>query len=160
MQNYALFTNSGYDAVKEVFPDAHVIVHVDNCHDNAKFRWNFDGLKAHGAKFDMIGASSYPTTATGHTWRSATAACPDNMNDMVARYGKPVILSEVGAPWDHPEGKAIIADLIAKTRAVNNHQGRGVFYWEPAAYRWKDYSMGAFDPSGKPAPALDAFREN
>jgi arabinogalactan endo-1,4-beta-galactosidase len=159
MQNYALFVNSGYDAVKQVFPAAQVIVHVDNCHDNAKFRWNFDGLKAYGAKFDMIGASSYPTTAPGLTWQAATAACLANLNDMVERYGKPVILAEVGAPWDHPQGKEIIADLIAKARAVRGGQGQGVFYWEPEAYRWKDYPMGAFDREGKPGAMMDAFLE-
>ena len=38
MDNYALFVRSGYDAVKAVFPQAQVIVHVDNCHDGATFR--------------------------------------------------------------------------------------------------------------------------
>jgi arabinogalactan endo-1,4-beta-galactosidase len=159
MDNYARFVDSGYGAVKQVFPDAIVIVHVDNCHDNATFRWNFDGLKAHGARFDMIGASSYPTTAKNHTWQSATAACLANLNDMVHRYGKPVILSEVGVPWDHPDGKAVIADLIAKARAVDGGMARGVFYWEPEAYDWKGYPMGAFDRGGKPTAIMDAFLE-
>ena len=159
MDNYARFVDSGYGAVKQVFPDAIVIVHVDNCHDNATFRWNFDGLKAHGARFDMIGVSSYPTTAKNHTWQSATAACLANLNDMVHRYGKPVILSEVGVPWDHPDGKAVIADLIAKARAVDGGMARGVFYWEPEAYDWKGYPMGAFDRGGKPTAIMDAFLE-
>ncbi|MFL6635013.1 MAG: arabinogalactan endo-beta-1,4-galactanase [Massilia sp.] len=159
MDNYARFVDSGYGAVKQVFPDAIVIVHVDNCHDNATFRWNFDGLKAHGARFDMIGVSSYPTTAKNHTWQSATAACLANLNDMVRRYGKPVILSEVGVPWDHPDGKAVIADLIAKARAVDGGMARGVFYWEPEAFDWKGYPMGAFDRGGKPTAIMDAFLE-
>jgi len=159
MQNYALFVNSGYDAVKSVYPAAQVIVHVDNCHDGARLRWNFDGLRANGARFDMIGLSSYPTTAKGMGWQAATAACLANLNEAAARYGKPVILSEVGVPWDHPEGKAIIADLIAKARAVDRGQARGVFYWEPEAYRWKGYSMGAFDQAGRPTAVMEAFRE-
>jgi arabinogalactan endo-1,4-beta-galactosidase len=159
MENYARFVDSGYGAVKQVFPDASVIVHVDNCHDNATFRWNFDGLKAHGARFDMIGVSSYPTTAKNLTWQHATAACLANLNDMVHRYGKPVILSEVGVPWDHPDGKAVIADLIAKARAVDGGGARGVFYWEPEAYDWKGYPMGAFDRGGKPTAIMDAFLE-
>ena len=159
MDNYARFVDSGYGAVKAVFPDAQVIVHVDNCHDNATFRWNFDGLKQHGARFDMIGVSSYPTTAKNLTWQAATAACEANLNDMVARYGKPVILSEVGVPWDHPDGRAIVADLIARARRVDGGGARGVFYWEPEAYDWKGYPMGAFDGGGKPTPILDAFLE-
>jgi arabinogalactan endo-1,4-beta-galactosidase len=159
MKNYARFVASGYDAVKQVFPQALVIVHVDNCHDNPRFRANFDGLRANGGKFDVIGASSYPTTAKGIGWQAATAACLANMNDISARYGTPVMLAEVGARWDHPQGKAIIADLIAKTRAVNNGKGIGVFYWEPQAYDWKRYPMGAFDRNGKPTAMMDAFRE-
>jgi arabinogalactan endo-1,4-beta-galactosidase len=159
MNNYARFVASGYDATKQVFPDALVIVHVDNCHDNRQFRWNFDGLLANGGKFDVIGASAYPTTVKGVDWRAATAACLHNMNDLAARYGKPVMLAEVGAPWNHPEGKAIIADLIAKVRQVDNGKGVGAFYWEPQAYDWKGYPMGAFDNSGKPTAIMDAFLE-
>lgn len=159
MNNYARFVASGYDATKQVFPGAQVIVHVDNCHDTRQFRWNFDGLLANGGKFDIVGASAYPTTVKGLDWRAATAACLHTMNDVAARYGKPVMLAEVGAPWNHPDGKAIIADLIAKVRQVDNGKGVGAFYWEPQAYNWKGYPMGAFDNSGKPTAMMDAFRE-
>jgi len=158
MDNYALFVRSGYDAVKAVFPQAQVIVHVDNCHDGATFRWNYDGLLAHGGKFDMIAASAYPTTAKDLSWQQATAACGATLNDAAARYGRPVMLAEVGVPWDHPQGQAIVADLIARVRAVPNEQGQGAFYWEPQAYQWKDYPMGAFDRSGKPTAIMDAFK--
>lgn len=159
MNNYARFVASGYDAVKQVFPDALVIVHVDNCHDNRQFRWNIDGLLANGGKFDVIGASAYPTTVKGIDWRAATAACLHTMNDLAARYGKPVMLAEVGAPWNHPQGRAIIADLIAKVRQVEHGKGVGVFYWEPQAYDWKGYPMGAFDHDGRPTAIMDAFLE-
>ena len=155
MDNYARFVDSGYAAVKAVFPQALVIVHVDNCHDDATFRWNFDGLTQHGARFDMIGASSYPTTAKGMVWRAATAACQATLADVARRYGKPAILSEIGVPWDHPEGRAIVADLLARAHAAG---ARGAFYWEPEAYDWKDYPMGAFNHDGSPAPIMDAFR--
>jgi arabinogalactan endo-1,4-beta-galactosidase len=33
------------------------------------------------------------------------------------------------------------------------------FYWEPEAYNnWRGYSLGAFNNSGKPTNALDAFK--
>lgn len=35
--------------------------------------------------------------------------------------------------------------------------GLGVFYWEPEAYNWQNYSSGAFDNTGKPIIAMDAF---
>lgn len=160
MNNFARLVTSGYDAVKEIFPQTKVIVHISNCHDNSLFRWIFDGLKNNGGKFDVIGASSYPTTNTGSTWQATNAACATNLNDMVARYKVPVIIAEVGVPWDHASAKTIVADLITKTRAVNGAQGLGIFYWEPEAYGgWKGYSLGAFDNTGKPAAAMDAFLE-
>lgn len=160
MRNYAWLTATGYNAVKDVFPHTPVIVHLANCHDNANFRWIFDGLSNNGGKFDIIGASSYPLHATNHSWQSANAACLNNLNDMVSRYGAPVMITEVGVPWDHPEAKTIVGDVISKVRAVNNNMGLGIFYWEPQAYGgWKGYTLGAFDNSGRPTAALDAFLE-
>lgn len=159
MKNYADLTSAGYNAVKVVFPDAKVIVHLANCHDSAGFRWIFDGLRGFGGKFDVIGASAYPTHET--SWSAATAACLANMNDLVDRYDVPVMLTEVGVPWDHVEAKAIMADLIAKTAAVNDGQGLGVFYWEPLATPgWNGgYTMGATNNQGRPTAAMEAFTE-
>lgn len=160
MANFARLVSSGYSAAKAIFPQTKVIVHISNCHDNALFRWMFDGLKDNGGKFDVIAASSYPTLNTAVTWQATNTACAANLNDMVSRYQVPVMIAEVGAPWDHVDAKAIVADLIAKVRAVNGGQGIGVFYWEPQAYNgWKNYSLGAFDRSGKPTATLDAFLE-
>ncbi|MDF4835414.1 glycosyl hydrolase 53 family protein, partial [Vibrio parahaemolyticus] len=54
MRNYAWLFNSGRNAAKEVFPDAKVIVHLANCHDNANFRWILDGLQSNSAWWDVI----------------------------------------------------------------------------------------------------------
>ena len=158
MKNYAGLTTAAYDAVKQVFPATLVIVHLANCHNNEGFRWIFDGLKNNGGKFDVIGASSYPLEATGHTWQSANNACLANLNDMTDRYQVPVMVTEVGAPWDHPQAKAILNDVIAKVRSVSQNRGLGVMYWEAQSYKnWKGYTFGAFDNTGKPTQALDAF---
>src|SRR6476660_6988363 len=74
MPNHAQFVNAGYDAVKAVFPNAKVIVHVSNGWDNALFRWNFDGLKNNGAKWDVIGISTYP----GTDWANKNTQCLAN----------------------------------------------------------------------------------
>jgi len=81
------------------------------------------------------------------------------MNDMVARYNKDVMVVEVGMPWDQAAAcKSFLTDLIAKTRSIANNRGLGVFYWEPEALPgWNGYTLGAFDNSGKPTIALDAF---
>lgn len=160
MQNYAWLTNTGYNAVKDVFPATPVVVHLANCHNVENFRWIFNGLKTNGAKFDIIAASAYPTNASGYSWQNANAACLFTLNEMVATYGTPVMVTEVGAPWDHAQAKQIVADLISKVAAVNSAMGLAVFYWEPQAYaNWSGYSLGAFTQSGGPGPAMQAFLE-
>ena len=159
MSNYAQLVNAGYDAVKAVFASAKVIVHVSNGWDNSLFRWNIGGLISNGAKFDVIGMSLYPSyVAAG--WASANQQCLNNMNDMVALYNKEVMVVEVGMPWDSaPDCKLFITDLITKVKSVTGNKGLGVLYWEPQAYGgWKGYTLGAFDNSGKPTVAMDAFK--
>ncbi len=157
MKNYAELNNAGYDAVKSVFPDTKVIVHLQGGQDNGLYRWLFDGLKNNGGKWDIIGMSLYPATTD---WQTQNQQCLTNMNDMVARYGSEVMICEVGMSWDSPEiAKAFLTDLIAKTKLVNRKKGLGVFYWEPQSYgNWNGYSLGAFDNSGKPTVAMDAFK--
>jgi arabinogalactan endo-1,4-beta-galactosidase len=156
MANYAALTNSGYDAAKAVFPNTKVIVHIQNGQDNNLFRWIFDGLKTNGGKCDVIGMSLYPSTTT---WSTYNSQCLANMNDMVSRYGSEVMICEVGMSWDSPGiAKSFLADIITKTKSVTNGKGLGIFYWEPEAYgQWQSYTLGAFDNSGKPTIALDAF---
>jgi arabinogalactan endo-1,4-beta-galactosidase len=156
MNNFAQLINAGYDAVKAVSTTIKVIVHVSNGWDNNLFRWLFDGLKNNGGKWDVTGMSLYPTAAN---WATLNSQCLTNMNDMVARYGKEVMVVEVGMSWDQPATcNAFIADLIFKTKAVTGNKGLGVLYWEPQAYNgWQGYTLGAFDNSGKPTAALNAF---
>lgn len=156
MANYAKFFIAGYNAVKAVSPATKVMVHVSNGYDNALFRWNLDGLKTNGAVWDVIGMSLYPSTAN---WSTLNSQCLTNMNDMVARYGSEVMVCEVGMSWDQAATcNSFITDLVNKVKSVNNNKGLGVFYWEPEAYNnWQGYTLGAFDNSGKPTIALNAF---
>jgi arabinogalactan endo-1,4-beta-galactosidase len=157
MAQYTTLNNAGYDAVKAVFPDAKVIVHVHNGWDNNLFRWLFDGLKRNNGKWDVIGMSLYPDI---DTWQDFNTKCINNMNDMISRYGSKVMICEVGMSWDQPAtAKMFLTDLITRTKAISNEKCLGVFYWEPEAYNsWKGYALGAFDNSGKPTEALDAFK--
>ena len=156
MANFAALVNAGYQAVKSVSDTIKVIVHISNGYDNSLFRWMFDGLKANGANYDIIGMSLYPTSAN---WQSYNASCLTNMNDMVSRYGKPVMICEVGMPvTDAASCQSFISDLIAKTKSVSGNNGLGVLYWEPECYNsWQGYGLGAFDNSGKPTVAMSAF---
>jgi len=163
MANFAGFVKAGYTAVKEVSSSTQVIVHLSNGHDNGLFRWMFDGLKANGATWDIIGMSLYPYWAPDgiNGWAATNTKCLTNMNDMVARYATPVMIVEVGMPNTEAEkSKLFLSDIIAKTKSVTNNNGLGVFYWEPQCYKkWRGYEQGAFDETGKPTVAMDAFLE-
>lgn len=156
MSNFAGLITSGYNAVKSVFPDAKVIVHLSSGFDNNRYRFVFDGLKANNAKFDVIGMSLYPAYPGGADWSALDSECLANMKDMGTRYGKPVMISEVGMDVNVPATcKSFLTDIIAKTRSVN---GLGVFYWEPESYNnWQGWPGAAFDNTGKPTVAMDAF---
>jgi len=158
MAQYTELSNAGYEAVKEVFPAAKVIIHLQEGNNNSLFRWLFDGLKRNGGKWDIIGMSLYPTVMN---WQSMTTDCIQNMNDMISRYSKEVMICETGMPYDDAQAaKDFLTDLITKAKGISNNQCLGVFYWEPESYNnWKGYSMGAFDNSGKPTIALDPFKK-
>lgn len=153
--NFADFITTGCAAVKDVFPDAKVIVHLQEGDDNALYRWIFDILKENDARYDVIGMSLYPAK---DTWQSMTTACVANMKDMVSHYDKEVMMCEVGMPWDEAEvAKTFLTELIVQSKAIDGCLG--VFYWEPQSYgNWNGYSLGAFDNDGKPTVAMDAFK--
>jgi arabinogalactan endo-1,4-beta-galactosidase len=153
MRNYARLVNSGYDAVKAVSSGSKVIVHVSNAYDNDLFQWNIGGLIDNGARFDVIGMSLYPETSN---WRTLNSQALSNMNDMRSRYGKEIIMSEVGMSWDQASTcRSFLQDIISKTKSAG---GLGLFYWEPEAYNWQGYTKGAWDQNTRrPTVALDAF---
>jgi len=47
----------------------------------------------------------------------------------------------------------------ARWKPPDGGMARGVFNWEPEAYDWKGYPMGALDRGGKPTAIMDAFLE-
>jgi len=154
--NFAAFVDQGYAAVKAVSPTTKVIVHIANGYNNGTFRYIFDGLQTAGARWDVMGLSLYPNAAT---WPAHTAQTQANMNDLVSRYpGKQVMVVEAGMPAYLPIAtREFLHDLIAKTQAVPNGAGLGVLYWEPEAYNWQGYTLGAWGTDGHATGGLDGF---
>jgi arabinogalactan endo-1,4-beta-galactosidase len=156
MANFAALVSAGYKAVKSISDTIQVIVHVSNGYNNSLFRYVFDGLSANGAQWDIIGMSLYPTAAN---WQTYNTSCLANMNDMVSRYNKSVMVCEVGMPENEAATcQAFLTDLLYKVKSVAGGKGLGVLYWEPEAYNsWQGYGLGAFDNTGKPTVAMNAF---
>ena len=155
--------NKGYDAIKAVSPSSKVILHVDQGNNNSRFRWWFDNAKANGAKYDVIGLSYYPYWLDGKP--DFTLSIDDlgnNMVDMASRYGKEVMVVEVGGEDTKPQNTYdMLIAVQKKVKAVPENKGLGVIYWEPeGAKSWSGYSLSAWGADGRPTIALDAFLAN
>lgn len=125
--------NSGYDAVKDVNPSIKVITHLADGDDNSLFRWWFDQFFQNGGKTDIIGMSFYPYWA-GEPYWELVDDLEYNLNDMVSRYDKEVMVVEVGGEDVSPEESYwTIKETINAVDSVPNGKGLGVFYWEPQA---------------------------
>lgn len=152
--------NKGYDAVKEVSPDSKVILHIDQGNNNARFRWWFDNARTYGAKYDVIGLSYYPYWLPGNPDYSLSINdLGSNMADMASRYGKEVMVVEVGGEDTKPQNTFdMLVEVQKKTLEVPGNKGLGVFYWEPEGARsWSHYALSAWGENGRPTIALDAF---
>lgn len=152
--------NKGYDAVKAVDKNIKVIVHVDEGNNNKKFREFFDNATTQKVKYDVIGLSYYPYWIK-KDYTETIADLEFNLNDMVKRYGKEVMVVEVGGEDDKIENtKNLLEATIKAVRNVPNNKGLGVLYWEPQGARsWSHYALSAWLENGQPSPALDAFKE-
>lgn len=181
-ENFAWLVNSGYDAVKSVFPDAKVIVHVDNGWDAELFDYVFDYLTEHQARYDLIGMSLYPVNTYDSQsadyfrtsqWKEKADLCLQNIRHMADKYGKDVIICETGMPnayttetladgqtWEQrcsDDASDYYTYMLAEL--ARTPQCEGIFYWEPQCYgNWKAYPMGAFLSDGSPNGVFNALR--
>ena len=152
--------NKGYDAVKAVNKKIKVIVHVDEGNNNAKFRKFFDNAAKQKVRYDVIGLSYYPFWIK-KDYTEVIADLEFNLNDMAKRYGKEVMIVEIGGEDDKVENTyQLLATAIKAVKNVPNNKGIGVLYWEPQGARsWSHYALSAWLENGQPSPALDAFKE-
>ena len=138
MGHFVKYFDAGREAVKAVYPDAKVILHLDN-------GWN--GLSLYPSYWENGG---YPD------WQPKVQQFISNIPTLVQNYGKPVMLVEFGMPASQPDkAKAALQYIFDQTKG--NDSFLGVFYWEPESEHDRNgYDYGAFS-GGKPTAALDPF---
>jgi arabinogalactan endo-1,4-beta-galactosidase len=152
---------AAYDAVKAASPATKVVLHLADGGDNGLYRWWFDNAAANGIRYDVIGLSYYPY------WHGTLAAFQANLNDVAARYAKPVIVAETAYPFTTadkdgyaniisaatpypgypatPAGQtALIRAVSDIIKAVPNGRGLGLFYWEAT---WTGVRGNGWDPA-------------
>lgn len=105
-----------------------------------------------------VSLSGYvPDRGAADDWEDMNNKCIANMKSLIAKYNTPVMMCEIGIPWDYSEAEDFFTDFMTKAKQVE--QCLGVFSWEPQSYGgWKNYGKGMFDDSGKPTSAFNAFK--
>jgi len=125
----AQLIKAGTAAVKSVDPKVVMMLHIALGGQNDESVFFIDNMLARGVHFDVIGQSYYPK------WHGTLADLNSNLNDLVRRYDKEVILVEYSQFKDEvnkiafelPEGK-----------------GMGTCIWEPLN-TWEAF----FNPDGQ-----------
>ena len=155
----AQLLNKGYDATKAIDPTIKVVVHIDQGNNNSRFRWFFDNARNNNVRYDVIGLSYYPYWLNSD-YTMTIADLQNNLNDMVSRYNKEVMVVEVGGDYTLVQNtKDMLTATINAVRNVPNQKGLGVIYWEPEGEKtWSGYQLNCWQTNGKPSLALDAFR--
>ncbi len=150
--------NRGYDAVKEVSPEAQVVIHIANegGMTDSVCKWFFDEYKRAGGKFDVVGMSYYPS------WTKAPIEnCVNVCKSAASRYGVTTLIMETGYNWnptkkngypgqlnDNATGytekypytqegqKNFLSDLFKQLEASGSCAG--ALYWDPAMIHVED----------------------
>lgn len=152
--HFAELVDNGYEAVKSVFPEAKVIVHLDSGDRLNLYTSIFGILKEANARYDMIGMSLYPDPSN---WEDTVNKCLENIGKLHEAYGKRLVIAEIGMDYQQPEK----ADLMMRAMVKGCQDSEvvdGIFWWEPEAPASEGYSKGCFQ-DGMPTQALDVFKE-
>jgi beta-galactosidase len=139
LDSLAQLINAGTAAVKAVDPSVIMMLHVALGGQNDESVFFIDNMIARGVPFDVIGESYYPK------WHGTLDDLRDNLNDLVKRYGKDVIVVEYSAlknevnkiAFELPDGK-----------------GKGTCIWEPLN-TWEKI----FDNDGKSNDLIKVYDE-
>ena len=125
-----------------------VMLHLAKAGDNGAFRWWFDEITKRQVQYDVIGMSYYPF------WHGPMDKVQENLNDVIARYHKPVMLVETSFPFTSKNGDSLangyaeskpiegypisvngqahfLNDIMMMLNNLPNKMGLGIVYWEP-----------------------------
>ncbi|PZX62843.1 beta-galactosidase GalA [Hydrotalea sandarakina] len=112
----AQLLNAGIAAVKSVDPSMPIMLHIALGGQNDESVFFLNNMLERGVHFDVIGLSYYPK------WHGTLNDLAYNLNDLVQRYQKDVIVVEYSAK------KEAVNDKVFQ---LPNGKGKGTFIWEP-----------------------------
>jgi beta-galactosidase len=139
IDSLAQLLNAGTAAVKSVDPSVVMMLHIALGGQNDESVFFLDNMLARAVPFDVIGLSYYPK------WHGTLDDLRDNMNDLIRRYDKDVVVVEYSQRKE--EVHKTVFDLP-------NGRGKGTFIWEPLN-TWES----VFDRQGKSNDLLKLYDE-
>ncbi len=188
MNNLASLLAQGSKAVREVCPEAKIIIHLTTSSDITvdNFKWFFTAMKNNNLDYDIIGASYYPFYGNKTIEEMIAAA-----NTLCGLYDKDFIFMETGFAWNPvledgsigqianndpykdmtPEAQRLFLQTLTQQIQAGSGRILGYIYWDPIYIAAPNCGWAAgqknvtgnstlFDFDGKMLPAWDAFRYN
>ena len=158
---FVRYFHAGREAAKSMYPQAQVILHLDNGWNLGTLNWFLSLMKGASLQYDMLGLSLYPSYwehGAYPDWKPKVQQFVENLPVLNQNYGKPIMLVEFGMPASQPaKAKAALQYLLDNTKDYSFFNG--IFYWEPEAEHDRNgYDYGAFS-GGKPTAALEPFAQ-
>ncbi len=138
----AQLVSAGTAATKAVDPNIQMMLHVALGGQNDETVFFVNNMMARGVYFDVIGLSYYPK------WHGTLDDLRDNIDDLVLRYGKDIVVVEYSARKEEVNKIAF---------EVRDGKGKGTCIWEPLS-TWEKF----FDDKGKANEFLklyDGFKQ-
>ncbi|MDB5205467.1 MAG: Beta-galactosidase Arabinogalactan endo,4-beta-galactosidase [Flavisolibacter sp.] len=130
---------AGIAAVKAVDPAVVIMIHVALGGQNDETVFFMDQMMARKVSFDVMGLSYYPK------WHGTLDDLRDNMNDLLRRYNKDIIVVEYSAKKQEVNKLAF---------ELPGGKGKGACIWEPLS-TWEK----VFDSDGKSNDLIKVYDE-
>lgn len=188
MMNLASLLGEGSRAVREVCPEAKIIIHLTTSADITvgTFQWFCSAMKNYNLDYDIIGASYYPFYGNKTVEEMIAAA-----NTLSAQFDKDFIFMETGFAWNPvledgsigqianndpykdmtPEAQRLFLQTLTQQIQAGSGRILGFIYWDPVYMAAPNCGWAAgeknvtgnstlFDFQGHMLPAWDVFRFN
>ena len=120
-QGLATLLKTAAKSVREVYPKAKIVVHLENSGNNGVQDWYFSNLTKYFNDFDVIGESYYPY------WHGGLPNLIDNVTKLKAKFHKEIWLVEMGYEYAEslvPGHHCEYADRTEPEFQPNNPDGR------------------------------------